>query len=221
MDRRVAAIVALAVVVIGAGLAFIPHLAAKHPVVVSTPSLQGQQSIKEVKLARGQRACIAPLPLDPQVHEVQMVLHARGSTPTPIAVDLTGAGYTGTARFDGYQVGPSTLVAARLDRAPTSSSDGTLCLRNLGRHSVGLVGTDEPNSLGLPATKVDDKTVGELDPAVTFLSGEQRSTLQRLSTIFDRAAGFTGVVPGALMWPLALLVLLGIPIAAGAALYRA
>jgi hypothetical protein len=221
MDRRTAAIVAAVVIVIGAGVRLIPHLTAKHPVVASTPSLQGQQSVKEVKLARGQRACIAPLPLDSDVREVQMVLHARGSTPTPVAIDLTADGYTGTARFDGYQVGPSTLVTARLDRAPTRSSDGTLCLRNLGRHSVGLVGTDEPNSLGLPATRVDDKPVGELDPAVTFLAGEQRSMLQRASTIFDRAAGFTGVVPGALMWPLALLVLLGIPIAVVTALYRA
>jgi hypothetical protein len=220
MHRRTAAIVAAVVIVIGAGVRFIPHLAAKHPVVASTPSLQGQQSIKEVKLARGQLACIAPLPLDPDVREIQMVLRPRGSTPTPIAIDLVGDGYTGRARFDGYAVGPSTLVTARLDRAPTRSSDGRLCLRNLGRHSVGLVGTDEPNSLGLPATRVDGEPIGELDPAVTFLSGDQQSMLQRASTILDRAAGFTGVVPGAVMWPLALLVFLGIPIAVVAALYR-
>jgi hypothetical protein len=221
MDRRTAAIVALAVVVIGAAAWFVPHLTAKHPVVASTPSLQGQQSVKEVKLATGQRACIAPLPIDPNVREVQMVLHPRGSAPTPIAVELTGPGYQGHARFDGYAVSPSTLVTARLDAAPSTSADGTLCLQNLGRHSVGLVGTDEPNSLGLPATKVDGTPVGELDPAVTFLSGEQQSMLGRLSTIFDRAAGFTGVVPGALLWPFALLVLLGIPLGVALAIYRA
>jgi len=45
--------------------------------------------------------------------------------------------------------------------------------------------------------------------------------LGRLSTIFDRAAGFTGVVPGALLWPFALLVVLGIPLGVALAIYRA
>jgi hypothetical protein len=221
MRRLIAPAVALVVVFAGAVHWLVPHLTAQRPVVTSTPSLQGQWSLNEVKVRSGQRACIAPLPLDPGVREVQMLVHGHGSAPAPIAIELSGPGYTGRARFDNYIVSAATPVQAQFDRPPSGSTDGTMCLRNLGRHSIGLVGTSEPESLSLPATTVDGRPAGEIDPAITFLSGEHRSTLQRASTIFDRAAGFTGVVPAVLMWPLALLVFLGIPLGAVAALYLA
>jgi hypothetical protein len=219
MRRLIAPTVALVIFLAGTVHWLVPHLTAQRPVVTSTPSLQGQWSLNEVKVRPRQRACIAPLPLDPGVREVQMLVHGRGSEAAPIAIELSGPGYQGRARFENYVVSAATLVQAQFDRTPPRSTDGTMCLRNLGRRSIGLVGTSEPESLSLPATTVNGRPAGEIDPAITFLSGGHRSILQRTSTIFDRAAGFTGVVPAALMWPLALLVFLGIPLGAVAVLY--
>jgi hypothetical protein len=80
------------------------------------------------------------------------------------------------------------------------------------------VGTSEPDSVTVPVTYIAGKPTGETDPAITFLTGEQRSVLQRAGTVLDRAAAFTGVVPGWLMWPLALLFFAGLPLAVAAAL---
>jgi hypothetical protein len=70
-------------------------------------------------------------------------------------------------------------------------------------------------------TYVDGKVVTDIDPAITFLTGERTSHLQRLGRIADRAAAFTGVLPSWLLWPLGLLFLLGLPVGAAAALLLA
>jgi hypothetical protein len=132
---------------------------------------------------------------------------------------MTGpGGYRATGRFAGYAPSGATIVLARLSQAPPQAADGQLCLYNSGRRAIGLVGTSEPESATLPVTYVGDKPPGEVDPAITFLSGEDRSLMQRAGTILDRAALFTGVVPTWLMWPLALLFVLSLPIGAAWAL---
>ena len=85
-------------------------------------------------------------------------------------------------------------------------------MHNTGRRAIGLVGTGEPESVTLPVTYVGNRPPGEVDPAITFLSGKQRSLVQQAGTILDRAALFTGGIPGWLMWPLALLFSLGLPL---------
>src|SRR5438105_104334 len=128
MPRLIAPTVALVVVFAGAVHWLVPHLTVQRPVVTSTPSLQGQSSLAEVKLRSGQRACIAPLPLDASVRDVQMLVHGHGSESAPIAIELSGPGYTGRARFDNYVVSAATLVQAQFDRTPSRSTDGTMCL---------------------------------------------------------------------------------------------
>ena len=83
------------------------------------------------------------------------------------------------------------------------------------RSPVGLVGTSEAESLTIPVTYVDGRSVGDLDPAVTFFSGRSHSILQQLGTVLGRAAGFTGALPTWLLWPLGLLTVgLGLPLGA-------
>jgi hypothetical protein len=220
--RRVAAALVLVVFAIGAVLFYAPWLTEQRTVVTSTPSLQGISSLGEVKLPGKQRACIRPLPLDQNVREVQMLLDTRGHSSPRVALTLTGpGGYRATAQFARYAPGSATVVVARLSRAPQATGDGQLCLRNTGRRAIGLVGTGEAESVTLPVTYVGNEPPGEVDPAITFLSGERRSLVQQAGTIFNRAARFTGVIPGWLMWPLVLLFLTALPLGAATALLLA
>jgi hypothetical protein len=217
--RKLAAALVLVVFAIGAVLWYAPWLTEQRVVTASTPSLDGISYRAEVQLPGRKKACIRPLPLDPNVREVQMLLDTRGNPPPPVDLTMTGpGGYHATGRFAGYASSGASIVVARLSQAPPQAADGQLCLHNTGRRAIGLVGTSEPESVTLPVTYVGDKPPGEVDPAITFLSGKQRSLAQQAGTILDRAAAFTGALPGWLVWPLALLFLLGLPVGAAWAL---
>jgi hypothetical protein len=221
MRRLVGPILVVATFAIGALAFYVPHLTEDHPNVLSTPSLVGFQTSKEVLVRRGQQACMSPVPLEPALRSVRMVLHARGTEPSPLELELRSPGYRGTGRFAGYAPGAVVGVAAAASPAPPTNVDGVLCVRNTGRHAVGLVGTDEPVSASLPATKLDGKPTGSVDPAITFLGGPPQSMISRAGTILGRASDFTGgFVPLWLLWPLAIAFVLAAPLALAWALYR-
>lgn len=215
----VAPLVVVAVYLAGALHWYRPFLDQRRVVVASTPSLEGIQSVKEVRLGHGQRACITPLPLDPQDHRLRLVLWAHATSPVPLSFVLSGHGYTGRGRFTTYAPGSPTPVEAPVSSPPPAAFDGQLCVRNEGRHSVGLVGTDEPDSLTLPSTSVDGQAPGPVDPAVTFYGGPDASLLSRAGTVIGRVSDFTGgVMPPWLLWPLALLIVIGVPAGTAVAL---
>jgi hypothetical protein len=215
----VAPLVVAAVYLGGALHWYRPFLDQRHPVVASTPSLEGLYSVKEVRLRHGQRACIQPLPLDPEVHRLRLMLWAHATRAVPLSFVLRGRGYTARGRFTGYPAGGQTPVIAPVNPAPPAAFDGQLCVRNEGRHSVGLVGTDEPDSLTLPSTSVDGQAPGPVDPAVTFYGGPDASLLSRTGTVIGRVSDFTGgVMPVWLLWPLALLIVIGVPAGTAVAL---
>jgi hypothetical protein len=216
----IGAALVVAVFVLGVLVSYLPNLTQKRTVVASTPSLLGFTSSKEVLVRGGQQACISPVPLEPAIRRIQMVLRSRGPQATPLDIELRGPGYRGTGRFAGYAPRANATVQADVTPASPSDADGTLCLRNTGRRAVGLVGTDEPVSVSLPATAVDGKPAGEIDPAITFLDGPPASVLGRAGTVLGRASDFAGgVVPLWLLWPLTLLFVLGVPAALAYALY--
>jgi hypothetical protein len=220
MRRLLGPILVVATFAVGALAFYVPHLVEDHPNVLSTPSLVGFQTSKEVLVRRGQQACVSPVPLEPALRRVRMVLHARGAQPSPLELELRSRGYRGTGRFAGYPPGAVVGVEAAVSPAPPTNADGVLCLRNTGRHAVGLVGTDEPLSASLPATELDGKPTGNVDPAITFLGGPPQSMISRAGTILGRASDFTGgYIPMWLLWPLAVLLVLAAPLALAWALY--
>jgi hypothetical protein len=219
---KLAAPLFLVVLAIGAVLFYAPWLTEQRAIVAATPSLDGISYRAEVKVPGGETACIRPVPIDPNVREVRMLLDTRGHPARAVDVTLTGpGGYRASGRFANYAPSGATIVATRLSEAPPRAADGQLCLRNTGHRAIGLVGTSEPESVTVPVTYVGDKPPGQIDPAVTFLAGKQRSVAQQAGLIFDRAGQFTGVIPGWLMWPLALLFVLALPVGAAAALLLA
>ena len=220
-SRLLGPIVLLATFALGALWFYVPHLTEDHPNVLSTPSLVGFQTSKQVVVRRGQQACISPVPLEPALRTVRMVLQARGTQASPLHLELRGPGYRGTGRFAGYQPGGAVNVEAAVSPAPPGGADGTLCVRNAGWRAVGLVGTDEPLSATLPATALDGKPTGDVDPAITFLGGPPQSIISRAGTILGRASDLTGgFVPLWLLWPLSIAFVLAAPLALAWALYR-
>lgn len=220
MSRVLAAALVLLVFLVGAVKWFGPSLTLKRETVDSTPSLQGKDVRSVVEVPRGGRACIGPLPLDPQVRAVQLLLFS-GARPGSAELALRGPGYVGRARIAAVRPGSDAIAVGRLDRAPTTTGDGTLCVRNRGRGTLGLVGTTEAESLSRPATTVNGKAIGDNDPAVSFLVGARRDIPSQAGTIAGRLADFTGALPAWLVWFLGALVFLGMPVATAAVILLA
>jgi len=223
MSRVIAAAAVLLVFVAGAVKWFGPSLQLKRETFDSTPSLQGKDVRSIVEVPRGGRACIAPLPLDPQVRAVQLLLFA-GSRPGRADLAVRGAGdsgYVGRARIVDVPAGRDVISVARLDRAPPGTGDGELCIRNRGGGTLGLVGTTEAESLSRPATAVNGRPVTDNDPAVAFLVGGKRDIPSQAGTIAGRLAGFTGALGSWLVWILGVLVFLGMPVATAAVILLA
>ena len=134
---------------------------------------------------------------------------------------MTGpGGYRRDGRFAGYAPSDASVpvVDAPQPGAAAGGRTGSCACTTPAAGPSGLVGTGEPESVTLPVTYVGGKASPGVDPAITFLSGKQRSIVQQAGTILDRAAAFTGAIPGWLMWPLALLFLLGLPLGAASVL---
>jgi hypothetical protein len=212
MSRVISAGVVLAVFAVGAIVVFVPSLTVQRGVVTSTPSLDGLNARAAVGVPRHRTACIRPVPLDPGARFVHMLVSVKGKRTWPLELTLRSRGFVAHGRFAGYPPDTQTPVGARLDRAPLTPQRGELCVRNTGRRTVSLVGTNEPALLSLPVTYLGRAPVVDVDPAITFTTGQERSIVERRTTVLDHAAAFTGVIPGWLMWPLALLFVLGVPI---------
>ena len=208
--RVLGPVLVVATFAIGGLWFYVPHLTEAHPNVISTPSLVGFQSSKQVVVRRGQQACIAPVPLEPALRTVRMVLQARGTQSSPLELELRAPGYRGTGRFTGYSAGGPVDVDAAVSPAPPRDADGTSACatpaagRRAGRHRRAAVA-----HRCLPRRSTASP-LASVDPAITFLGGPPQSMISRAGTILGRASDFTGgYVPLWLLWPLAVLLVLG------------
>ncbi|HEY3190355.1 MAG TPA: hypothetical protein VGJ70_22885, partial [Solirubrobacteraceae bacterium] len=224
MARRDAAVVVaigLAVVAIGVLVEWRPFLTEKRAVVTATPSLSGLFNRTDVPVGPGQRACISPVPISHTTATAQLALTTLTSPrPQPLVIIAEGdGGYRSRAVATSYPVGPASVFGVAI-RPPRRDVVGRVCVRNAGRRRIALTGTAEQRSLTQATTTVDGRRQ-PADVALTFLEAEPRSLLERTGTVLDRAAAFTGVVPAWLLWPLVVLLAVGVPLAVFWGLYAA
>ena len=205
--RLLGPILVVATFAIGALWFYVPHLTEAHPNVLSTPSLVGYQASKQVVVRRGQQACISPVPLEPALRTVRMVLHARGTQASPLELELRAPGLPGHralrratspgARSTWRPPSPRRRRATSTARcACATPADG----RRAGRDRRAAVDRRCP-------PRARRQAGGRVDPAITFLGGPPQSMLSRAGTILGRASDFTGgFVPLWLLWPLTLVL---------------
>jgi hypothetical protein len=150
-----------------------------------------------------------------------MRLHTYGDVAAPLSFTLRGGNYVGRGVFRNYVVDGNAEAITAVRPPPDVTLDGTLCLRNDGRRRIGLVGSQEAENASLPETRVGGQ-VSPVDPALTFLGAHPRSLLDRAGTVLGRASQFTGgVAPPWLLWALAVVLVVGVPLATAAALFLA
>lgn len=200
-----------AVIIVLAVGKMIPWLTAERQVIAGSPSLGGLYSISTPKLRKGARACVSFVPLTTEVRSIG--ISARTAThPVPLTFELSAPGYRATVRAAAnWPSGGPTPVHATLPKAPPRDAVGKLCITNAGKHSVDLVGTDEPRSQVAAQSTINGKPVSDL--AVTLYGG-QESVLSRAGTIIGHTSGLTSTIPTFIAWIFVLTLILGVPLAA-------
>ena len=160
-----------------------PWAAQERERIAGSPSLGGFYSANPVVVPRGEAACVAPVPLSPDVAKVSVSVIAK--TPQPLELTLRGPGYSADADLPAdYPTGGETPVTFLLDERPPGELMGELCVANAGEREVSFAGTEEPRSVVVAGTTVAGKP--RPDMAVTLYGGS-RSRLRRLRVVARRS----------------------------------
>ena len=227
MLKRPAFVAALAAVLAfawGALDSLRPFATFERDQIVSTPGLGPLAERYTFTLQPGDEACIKPVTFTPETEVARLrILSEKDDAPAPIDVTASAPGYRSTARLSGYPTGFDQTPPARLT-PPDREVEGQLCARNAGARGgdpVQIVGTGEIRLQVAAETLVNGKPVDGKEMELTLLRAERRSLLAGMGTIIGHVrAVAAGYAPEWLLWILAVLAAVGIPVAVVAGLYR-
>jgi hypothetical protein len=214
----VSVLAGVVVIVVAAVAWWRPFLTDPRAYPASIPQPSPLYSLPFVKLKAGQDACFEPAVMDThsQLAEFRVTTYKRRGAP--IALTISGSGYRFAGRTPGgYPDGELLRVPVH---APPHDLAVRICLRNEGAHTIGLFGANDQTKAPFKVT-VDGKDSGA---AVQFAFYERRpvSILHRLPASFDRMQVFRpGFLGPWLFWPLAIFCVVGVPLCALWALWRA
>jgi hypothetical protein len=239
VTRVVATALAAALILLGALIWFLPYLTHKREVIASvaapsTVALAEKQHpvgtsllLTEFRVAPRQQACMGSVAVTPNSRSAVFSIRPVGSGAQGgprLELVLSAPGYHATSLLaGGYFEGSVAVPLVPPDHALIASA----CFVNRGRSAALLDGTREPRALSRSTTSIGSTTsiagpgvVGDI--AVEFLDSPRRSLLGRLGEVFGHVSVLTDrLVPVWLVWLLAVLVALGVPLAVLTALYLA
>ena len=171
-------------------------------------------------LVAGREACTAPFVIDEHAGQARIKVVGRGRPTPPLAVTVTGdGGYRATGSIPGGYAQPAEV---RLDFAPAPARAvvAKACVANRGPRTVGLFASGEPRSDSRSVTRIGRRIVPDI--SLAFYERAPVSALKRAPTTANRISTFRpGIVAPWLVGLLAALFVVGVPVAAVAAVVRA
>ncbi|MGH2881045.1 MAG: hypothetical protein ACRDK4_15730 [Solirubrobacteraceae bacterium] len=200
------AVLALAVLV---AVVVVPYLDQSRRIVVEAPQPSPLQSVSLVEINPGQRACEDEIGLLPGRQVAEMRVGTYGKPVAPLLVELVAPGYR-----ERILVPPSYVDNGPIE-VPVGGSQkpvqGRVCVTNRGRSMVALYASAD-------RTKSRSSTTvgGRLWPAnfdLTFYAAAKHSLLERAGPTVKRLRLFHAHVGIGLLWLLALLFVIGVPLA--------
>ncbi|MGD0198657.1 MAG: hypothetical protein ABSC56_12230 [Solirubrobacteraceae bacterium] len=216
------AALAVALMLIGGLLLVRPHLRGGVELDAGVPDPPALFAATLFTVPPHGRACLGSVTIDADSYLAQFDLwpvKASKQGGPPVDLLLRAPGYSGIVRVPGgYHGGSATLP---IQPVPKHSRIGTACFVNVGTSAVALTGTTEPRTVSRSPMTIDGTSVVG-DVALTFIDSRSRSLLDEVAGVFDHASNLTdGLLPPALIWLIAILVVLSVPFGTVAAFYLA
>jgi hypothetical protein len=206
--RRWGTITAVACLLIGGALWVVPWLTRSREMPAAVPSPAALFSIELVELGPGRTACSQNVALDPRGSRARLQVGTFGRPGEPLRLTLDGAAYRSASTIRGGYADGSVVVASL--RPPARATLVRACVENLGTRRVALLASaDRTRSRSI--TSVEGRDTGK-SAWLSFYEANRHSVLERSPATIERIATFRpGIVGPWLLWPLAALVLIGIP----------
>jgi hypothetical protein len=206
--RRWGTITAVACLLIGGALWVVPWLTRSREMPAAVPSPAALFSIELVELGPGRTACSQNVALDPRGSRARLQVGTFGRPGEPLRLTLDGAAYRSASTIRGGYADGSVVVASL--RPPAQATLVRACVENLGTRRVALLASaDRTRSRSI--TSVEGRGTGK-SAWLSFYEANRHSLLERSSPTIERMTIFRpGIVGPWLLWPLAALVLVGIP----------
>jgi hypothetical protein len=216
------ALAGLALALVGVGAWCLPFLLRSAEVITSTPSPGPISSRRDLVLRPDSQACVEKVPIDRATGQVQFNVSSRPPTNARLLIETGARGYRRSALVTQSAGSVPEPATARIE-SPPRDIEGTVCVRNQGSAPVSLYATNEARSIGVSQTTVDGKPLGQSQGVwLRLLEAQNRPPVERLGTILQRAADFTGrLMPFWLAWPLVGVFVLGTPFAVFGAFWLA
>ncbi|HEX7297894.1 MAG TPA: hypothetical protein VF257_02735 [Solirubrobacteraceae bacterium] len=214
----VAVLAGLVVVIIGALSWWRPFLTTERGYPASIPQPSPLYTIPLVDLIRGAQVCFGPAVMDTQSELAVFRVSTAKRPGSPINLTIQGSGYRFAGRTRGGYADNEVLHVPV--QPPKHDLAVRICMRNAGNRKMSLFGANDQTKAPFKVT-VDGKDSGT---AVQFAFYERKpvSIAARLPTIVHRMQVFRPAFLGPwLFWPLAFMCVVGLPLGALWALWRA
>ncbi|HXB16059.1 MAG TPA: hypothetical protein VNV44_09995 [Solirubrobacteraceae bacterium] len=221
-ERRYAVVAtgfAVVLLLLAGLLWFRPYITEQRRPVTGVPTPPALFALDELAVGRGSSACMSPITIEPGTGYAQFDLRPSkvGQTGPPVEVVLSAPGFKAVAHVPGGYPGGSVALPVA---SPSRTVNGTVCFINRGHTTVLLDGTNEPRTVAArTATTIGGRPVVG-DVALTFLAAKTSSPLDELGRVFGHASNLTDrLIPVWLIWVIALLCAIGVPLGVLGALY--
>jgi len=195
----------------------LPYLDQQRRIATEVSQPPPLKSVSLVEIPGAQQACMDELGLLPGRQVAELHIGTYGRAPSPLLFALSGPGYAETVPV------PATYVDNGLLEVPFNGPpkvlEGSVCVTNRGHTPVALYAAAE-SSKSRSITTVE----GRLWPSnfdLAFYAAKPRSLLADAGTIMRRLRLFHAHLGLGLLWLLAILFAIGVPLGAIAALTSA
>lgn len=215
MARAATAILVL-IVVAGAVFVARPTLAEPREYPASIPQPSPLFFTALIPVQAGQSACFADAVMDERSEEARFRVGTLKRPGIPLELTITGYGYSHRARVERYR--DNDVIRVPVPRPPRALPV-RVCIANKGRHRFDLYGAADRTWSRSRATVGGKRAVGGV--VFSFWERTPRTMWERLPATMERISAFRpGFVGPWLLWPLALLFAVGVPVAVAIGLAR-
>jgi hypothetical protein len=198
------------VLLVGAVAIGRPYLTKKRDYPASIPQPPSVVAIELVRMKPGQSACLHDAVMDTHSERALFQVETYGKPTVPLRFALTGDGYRATVNVPASAYKDEGILNLPVP-APDRDVFVRACVTNAGKRPAALFATTAAEPGPVVAT-LDGEPVGT-NPWLAFYEAKRTSIADRLTTIVSRMAIFRPpFIGGWLLWPLAALFVLGVPI---------
>jgi hypothetical protein len=189
----------------------LPYLDKQRDYRASVPQPASLIANQLVPMQPGESVCLHNAVINARSERALFQVETFAKPTVPLRLAVTGHGYRATATVPASSYMDEGIVRVRV-RAPPRDVLATVCVINGGRRRVALYATT-PAERSAVSTTVADHAIAT-NPWLAFYGERPTSIASRLPTILERMTSFRPAVIGPwLLWPLAVVFVVGIPAA--------